>query len=446
MQRLVTLLFAAALAAAPLGARAADLVVWWEKGWSSKEDEAVREVIAAFEQKTGKHVELDQPSHDEIPTKAQAAVRAGEPPDFLFGLTMVYSYGQWAYEDRLVDLSDEILPFASLFDPDALGSATLFNATTGRRALYALPMGSGTNHVHVWRNLLEQAGFTLDDVPKQWEAFWSFWCDRVQPAVRRATGRGDVWGVGLAMSAEGDTRIQFEQFIQAYQANYVTREGKLVIDDPEIRRRLITTIDSYTAIYRKGCTPPDSVTWADIDNNQAFLTGAVVMVANDTLSVPNALKADRPEDYNENTATIEWPDGADGQPLAIRTFPLAATAFKAGGHVALAKEFVRFLVDDGWLAHYLDFSAERMLPSMPKLLDQPFWLDPSDRHHMASAMQFLTRPRDYKYWVASGDPRHLLVLREGVWAKAVHRVAAESISPAQAVDEALARIKQILVE
>jgi multiple sugar transport system substrate-binding protein len=38
------------------------------------------------------------------------------------------------------------------------------------------------------------------------------------------------------------------------------------------------------------------------------------------------------------------------------------------------------------------------------------------------------------------------VLRERVWAKAVHRVAAESISPAQAVDDAIARIKQILSE
>jgi ABC-type glycerol-3-phosphate transport system substrate-binding protein len=95
------------------------------------------------------------------------------------------------------------------------------------------------------------------------------------PAVRKALGRDDIWAVGLAMSAEGDTRIQFEQFVQAYQADYVTRGGKLVIDDPEIRRRLITTIDSYTAIYRKGCTPPDSMSWADINNNQAFLTGAV---------------------------------------------------------------------------------------------------------------------------------------------------------------------------
>ena len=63
--------------------------------------------------------------------------------------------------------------------------------------------------------------------------------------------------------------------MQAYEANYVTREGKLVIDDPEIRRRLIRAMDSYTAIYRKGCTPPDAVGWDDVGNNQAFLAQAV---------------------------------------------------------------------------------------------------------------------------------------------------------------------------
>ena len=134
-------------------------------------------------------------------------------------------------------------PFASLFDPDALRYATLLDATTGRRALHALPMAFSTHTVHVWRNLLEQAGFTLTDVPKQWDAFWSFWCDRVQPAVRQATGRDDIWGTGLSMSAEGvDTKNHFLQFIEAYQANYVTPDGKLIIDDPEIRHRPV----SYT--------------------------------------------------------------------------------------------------------------------------------------------------------------------------------------------------------
>jgi multiple sugar transport system substrate-binding protein len=35
---------------------------------------------------------------------------------------------------------------------------------------------------------------------------------------------------------------------------------------------------------------------------------------------------------------------------------------------------------------------------------------------------------------------------ENVWGNAVHRVAADGISPEQAVDEAIARIKQILSE
>ena len=47
---------------------------------------------------------------------------------------------------------------------------------------------------------------------------------------------------------------------------------------------------------------------------------------------------------------------------------------------------------------------------------------------------------------ASGDWRHTRIDQEHVWAKAIHRVVTEGISPEQAVDEAIARIKQILSE
>jgi multiple sugar transport system substrate-binding protein len=55
---------------APLGGQAADLVVWWEKGFYIQEDEAVREIIGAFELETGKEVQLVQPYQDELPEKA----------------------------------------------------------------------------------------------------------------------------------------------------------------------------------------------------------------------------------------------------------------------------------------------------------------------------------------------------------------------------------------
>ena len=368
-------ILAAALVLVPPSARAADLVVWWEKGRYPGEDQAVEEIVANFEQKTGKDVELVIHPALDLEAKTLAAVAAGRPPDFLFGLDINPYYGQWAHEGRLADLTDAIGPFADQFGHDALESATLSDAT-GKRALYALPMGHSTWHLHVWRSLLERAGLTLADVPVEWKAFWSFWCDKVQPALRKELTRDDVYGVALQMSVSNDAHTHFQQFLAAYGADYVTRQGRLVIDEPQVRDRLIRALDDYTTLYRKGCVPPDAVAWDGGGNNQAFLDQRVVMTPNGTLSVPNAIKAARPEDYAKNVATIGWPSGINGEPLAIVTVSVEAAVFNDGGHAATAKEFVRFLVADGWLAHWLDFTKDRLLPPMPALLDQPFWLDP----------------------------------------------------------------------
>ena len=439
---------ALALALAPLGARAADLVVWWEKGFYPKEDAAVREIVTAFEQETGKQVELVQPAQDEVFDKVQAALAAGRLPDFLFGTAAgVSGAAQWAYGDRLVDLEDAIGSVLDLFDADALDVSTLLDGKTGRRGLYALPMGRSSNHIHVWNSLLERAGFTLADIPKQWEAFWSFWCDRVQPAVRKALGREDIWGVGLPMSvaATADTQEELLQFELAYGTPWLDRDRRLQIDDPVVRAGIIKALNAYTAIWRKGCTPPNSVSWTNLGNNQAFLTQSVVMTPNTTLSIPGALRTARSDDYYKNAATIDWPDGADGRPLVLVGGISLAVVFKAGGNPALAEDFVRFLTQEGWLAHWLDFAGDRYLPPMRKLVEQPFWLDPSDPHHMRAAIQILTQPqlintggvRDHEW--QSGSIRG-----ENVWGNAVHRVVADGITPEQAVDEAIARVKQIL--
>jgi multiple sugar transport system substrate-binding protein len=75
---------AAAIVMAPLGAQAADLVVWWEKGYYAEEDEAVAEIVAAFEQGTGAQVELAFVDQGELPGKIAVALEARRPPDFLF--------------------------------------------------------------------------------------------------------------------------------------------------------------------------------------------------------------------------------------------------------------------------------------------------------------------------------------------------------------------------
>jgi multiple sugar transport system substrate-binding protein len=443
------IVLAAALILAPLDARGADLVVWWEQGFYPEEDAAVADLVAAFEQKTGKQVELVQHPHVGHPARVQAALAAGQPPDFLWGFGGTTGHAdQWAYEDRLVDLTEALGYLRELFDQDLLERATLLNERTGERGLYTLPMGRNTNHVHVWQSLLERAGFTLADIPKEWDAFWSFWCDRVQPAVRKALGRDDIYGVALPMSMEAsDTQDELDQFLWAHTPHWLPAAEWNLVETRGARAILVQALARYTAIYKNGCTPPDASDWTNVDNNDAFLEQRIVMVPNPSLSIPNMLRQKRPENYYRNAATIEWPRNTFGEPLVVTGGASRAVVFKEGGNSAAAKEFVRFLVEDGWLAHWLDFSRDRLLPPMRKLIDRPYWLDPSDPHRMRSAMQILTQPQSYGWWgVHRDDERRFELAEPPIMRTAVHRVAVEGWSAERAADEAIARIKQILSE
>ncbi|MGH9173765.1 MAG: extracellular solute-binding protein, partial [Vicinamibacterales bacterium] len=122
-----------AIILAPLGAKAADLVVWWEEGQYAEEDEAVREIVAAFEQDSGKQVELVLGAQEELVANLVAALEAGRPtPDFIFTVISIQHYEQWAYEGRLVDLTDAVGHFSDPVDPFALERVTLLDGTTGR--------------------------------------------------------------------------------------------------------------------------------------------------------------------------------------------------------------------------------------------------------------------------------------------------------------------------
>src|SRR3954471_7071236 len=118
--RLRAVLFAATLALAPLTATAADLVIWWEKGYRPEEDTAIRETVAAFEQETHKQVELSLHVQWELPDELQAALKAGSPPDFAFGNWLNQSAPGWASEGRLAELTTTIASLPVALDADGL--------------------------------------------------------------------------------------------------------------------------------------------------------------------------------------------------------------------------------------------------------------------------------------------------------------------------------------
>jgi multiple sugar transport system substrate-binding protein len=138
------------------------------------------------------------------------------------------------------------------------------------------------------------------------------------------------------MAAESvNTDDEFLQFQLAYGTPWLDLDRRPQFDRPEIRAGIIEALNAYTRIWGEGCTPPDSSGWGTIDNHKAFLAQTVVMTPNTTLSIPGALKQERPDDYYKNAATIDWPNGLDGQPMVIAGFLFRAWSSRPAGTLGL---------------------------------------------------------------------------------------------------------------
>ena len=441
----------ALMAAGPAGAQD-KLTVWWGKGFYKAEDDALLEVIKKFEAKTGTKVELSQYAIQDMIPKTVAALDSGTPPDVAYSDTYdVQASGKWAFEGKLEDLSDILTPIKGAFAPNTLETAYLYNGETKKKGYYGFPLKQQTMHVQIWKDLLEKSGFKVDDIPKTWKEYWSFWCDKVQPAFRKATGtRG--FGIGQPMGVESTDSLQsFYTFMDAYNVKLVNDDGKLLVDDPKVRDGLIHALKDYTDTYVRGCTPPSSTTWKDPDNNVAFHNKTIVMTHNFTISIAAKWLDDAnnpaltPEQraagkkaYEETIITASFPNKPDGTPIKYRSDVKTGLIFTAARNKAEGKEFIKFLMQEDNLRPYVEGALGRWFPVTTASQQSPFWQ--ADRHRKAVYNQFTggTQPFDF-----TKNYKFTILNNENVWAKAMNRVVSEKVPVDKAVDELIARIKQV---
>jgi len=439
-------------AAAPATAQDKKITVWWVKGFYKSEDDALLDAIKKFEAKTGIKVELSQYAVQDMIPKTVAALDSGTPPDVAYGDSYdVQAAGKWAFEGKLEDLTDILTPIKSEFAPNTLETASLYNDQTKKKAYYGFPLKQQTMHVNIWKDMLETAGFKVSDIPTKWADYWSFWCDKVQPAIRKATGKR-IYAVGQPMGVESTDSFQsFYTFMDAYNVKLVDDNGKLLVDDPKVRDGLIHALKDYTDTYLKGCTPPSSTTWKDPDNNVAFHNKTIVMTHNFTISIAAKWFEDStnmaltPEQraagkkaYEQDIITAGFPNKPDGTPMKYRSDVKTGVIFSAAKNKAEGKEFVKFLLQEENLQPYVEGGLGRWFPVTTAGQKSPFWQ--ADRHRKSVYAQFTggTIPFDF-----TKNYKFTILNNENVWAKAMNRVVSEKVPVDKAVDELIARIKQV---
>ena len=440
-----------ALLAFPAAAQES-LVVYWTKGFYPQEDKALDEMVAKFEKKTGVKIELSRYSPQESVPKAVAALDSGTPPDVAYGDVFDFQVaGKWAAEGRLEDLSDILTPMKASFLPVTLETVYLLNEKTGKRGYYAFPMKRQTMHIQYWKDMLAQAGFKEGDIPKTWNAYWDFWCTKAQAGYRKASGQR-IFSVGAPMGVDSsDSFYSFLTYMDAHNVKVVDDNGKLTVDRPEVKKGLVATVADYASTVAKGCTPPTAVTWKDPDNNVAFHNKQIMITHNATISIAAKWLDDansdklKPEEraqakknYEQLIATGAFPNKPDGKPMQYRSAVKVGVVFANAKNKKRAKEFVQFAMQDENLIPYVEGALGRWYPVTKSGASRPFWTQDPHRKIVHEQFSAGTVPFEFtKNW------KFTILNNENVWAKAVNRVVVDKWTPEKAVDEMIARIKQV---
>jgi len=427
----------------------ADLTIWWEQGFLPEENEQINQLIRKWEQKSGKTVDLKL-----LPVALidQQLANFIEQAEFTQIPDIVYSVGvdaslapKLAWQNRLVDLTDVIAPIKEKYTSIALSHVFYRNQVRQERGYYAMPLWQSDDYIHYWESMIEEIGFTQQDIPRDWHQFWGFW--QTAQDKLRAMGRSQIYGVGLCMSAIGfDTYTSLRMFMDAYDVAVVNEAGDFLLKKPENRHQFIEVLQEFTNFYLQGYTPPVSATWSGAGNNNSLLNGEILMTQNLTMSIPLTQKLTNPQYDRDAIAryrqivTIDRPLKVNGEELLTRKGTKQAIVPKNRKDPTLAKEFLSYLAQPDNLMFLLKGFKGRVFPVMPELLQDPFWNDPNDPH-LSAALKIFARPSFIPYEVMHSSFSE--VQNRQLWAKTVLKVIQDKTSIIESVDWAVAQIQDI---
>ena len=172
------------------------------QGFAHEEDIAFKKLVEDYEKASGNTIDYTIIPYAPLRQKIISAVTSGVVPD-VYPSTPTELVGLQAWSDKLVDVSDVIEPQREEYTETALSSMNCYNSLEKRRSIYGVPFTQAVLPNHVWRSLVEKAGYKMEDIPKTWDAYYDFFKD-VQKKLR-AQGMRQVYGLGFQVTTQGTT-------------------------------------------------------------------------------------------------------------------------------------------------------------------------------------------------------------------------------------------------
>ena len=421
-------------------AAATTATVWWAQGFAEEEDISFKKIVADYEKASGNTIDYSIIPFAPERQKIISAMTSGEVPD-LFQNNPGEIIALFAWDDKLVDVSDVVDTQREEYTETALLSAYCYNNVTKKRSYYGVPYNQNVFTNHIWRPLVEKAGYKIDDIPKTWDAFYDFF-KGVQKKLREQ-GVRNVYGLGFQTTTNGvDPNFVFHQFLIAYGGqNVVTKDGKLHVDDPRVKEAAIKAMTYPATAYKEGFVPPSAINWNDADDNNAFHAKTIVMDLDGTISTEVAIFAKK-EDYND-IVTMGLALSNDGKPVPSIAGVGCGLIPKGAKNVAVAKDFLKFLIQPKVANEYPKTGLGGSTPCMPSIVKSDSWWF-ADSHRKPYTTQVLLQPTVPQFFLF--NPGYAQVQTEHVWSQGWMDIIQNGMKPDAAAEKAFKRAEAILAK
>jgi multiple sugar transport system substrate-binding protein len=425
-------------------AQAKTATFWHPQGFVPQEDEALHEFVTEYQKLSGNTVDLSIIPFAPLRQKIISAITSGVVPD-LISATPPEVVPLQAWDDKLVDVTDLVEPLKAKMHPLASASAYCYNNVTKNRAYYGVPYQGAVVPFHIWRTLVEKAGFKESDIPDKWDAFIDFF-KPVQKKLQEL-GMRHTYATAFVVSTIGnDPTNTMEQFIFAYGGkNLVGKDGKFNGSDAQVRDAVTKAVDRLATLYKDGFIPPSSINWNDADDNNAFHSKLCVMDFDGTLSTELGMLGKQKEEYND-VITAAPPKMADGSETPCGYGVNCLMIPKGAKNVEVAKDIVKYMSNVEVNAKFLKGGLGRWLPVYPDLVKDSWWTDTKLDPHRKPYVDQAYGGRELIPFYYVYNPAWAQVRSEHPFNVAMHDVTQGKITSTEAVDKAFKRIEEIFTQ
>lgn len=358
--------------------------------------------------------------YKEMKTQTLTSVAGGNPPDVV-QVDNIF-LGEYIKGGILMDLTDYVTQWP---DYDDFVEAYRQVATLNGR-VYGVWLNTD-NRLFFWnKKLFQEAGLDPERPPRTWDELIEY--------GKKLTNPPEVYGFYFPASSQEDTPHRWYIFLYSAGGQILTDDGKQAAFNSEAG---VKALELYKRLVDEGITPKTVLGDKPEDANKAFFAGAYAMLVGGSWGYRDAKKAgyDTPEKFNETFGAAPVPIPEGGQ-----------IATMGGGYVMGVPATTR----------HKDLALELLQIITSKELEQQYALDKS---FVPVRKSILAQPDIFKdifpYFPAIAEVAPYTHFRPTIpeyseistlITTAIQKAIAGEATPKEALDEAAAKVNELLAK